>query len=393
MLKPEQDPLRSVQRELAAAPDAQMLQIVQMVDGMAVRGPADDLVEALRPRLRVLRPQRRMRVGRLLFLPADRLIVDGAQVEPGTWRVPRAALPDLGAAICAALPDAAQSVQEALDRTRDPDEVVRQGDRLWPSAADVLRGMRPPAGLAERMPEASFAELAQGLAGLLASGGELVRLQMRGAPAIPQRLLQTLLERAGERDGAGRAMLLALLLQIMPGCPEVRRLLADAARRPAGAGRAVIESQIRDLERAGGIPEMPLAEASVELGRRAAMLDTLQSELADLPQKRRVAAARARLHAASGQRFGRAVEETLAAPLREPGAITDAALAGIEANARSLRLFASAAAPLGDPAAFDGALGSAMTAVKAAPMPRVDRARLVEILAGPKQALEFFRQG
>src|SRR5689334_24255463 len=80
--------IREVARGLASARDEQIMQVVAMVDAMPNRGPADQLIAPLRPRLARLRPPRPLRFARLLFLPLDPLIVPAAR-----WRAEQPTIP------------------------------------------------------------------------------------------------------------------------------------------------------------------------------------------------------------------------------------------------------------------------------------------------------------
>src|SRR5271165_6163640 len=95
--------IREVNRGLAAARDEQIMQVVAMVDAMPNRGPADQLIAPLRPRLAHLRPPRPLRFARLLFTPLDPLIVSAARWRPEQPTIPRTVIPFLAAAVEAVL--------------------------------------------------------------------------------------------------------------------------------------------------------------------------------------------------------------------------------------------------------------------------------------------------
>jgi hypothetical protein len=107
-------------------------------------------------------------------------------------------------------------------------------------------------------------------------------------------------------------------------------------------------------------------------------------------------ALRAALDGRSRERFAETLTHLLAEPTQEsPDA---AALApALEASARDLRRFETAARQLGGGASYDQALRRAAEQVFAMPdsaaLSRVDRLRLAEILAGPEQALGLFGLG
>ena len=91
--------LRQVRRDVAEAGDAQLLQVVRVVDAMEERGATDEVLAPVRARLRQIQPARPLRFARLLFLPADRLIVAPAAWRPGSPFLPRHALAVLSSAV------------------------------------------------------------------------------------------------------------------------------------------------------------------------------------------------------------------------------------------------------------------------------------------------------
>ncbi len=95
--------IREVARGLAAARDAQIMQVLAMVDAMPHRGAADQLIAPLRTRLARLRPPRPLRFARLLFLPLDPLIVPAARWRAEQPTIPRTVIPFLATTIEASL--------------------------------------------------------------------------------------------------------------------------------------------------------------------------------------------------------------------------------------------------------------------------------------------------
>ena len=91
--------VRELQRRLVRAHEAQIKRVVAMVDALPERGAADELIAPLRPRLAQLRPARPLRFCRLLFLPADPLIVPAPQWRPTSLTIPRTALDPLAVSV------------------------------------------------------------------------------------------------------------------------------------------------------------------------------------------------------------------------------------------------------------------------------------------------------
>ncbi len=96
-------------------------------------------------------------------------------------------------------------------------------------------------------------------------------------------------------------------------------------------------------------------------------------------------AARRTLDIACRTRFGEAVQQRLAIP---EDTTTDAAVVALEQAARDLRRFERAGRRLGGAAFYDAALREAATRFAATGgLARMDRMRMVELLAGPEAAL------
>jgi hypothetical protein len=83
--------LRNIQRELIVAQDDQITSVLAIVDNLAVRGEADNLIAPLRGRLAKLRPRRKLSMSRLLFMPLAPLFVAGPSWSAGSPSIPRSA--------------------------------------------------------------------------------------------------------------------------------------------------------------------------------------------------------------------------------------------------------------------------------------------------------------
>ena len=113
-------------------------------------------------------------------------------------------------------------------------------------------------------------------------------------------------------------------------------------------------------------------------------------------RRERLETARAALDARSRERFAETLTHLLAEPTGEAADAVSLAPA-LEASARDLRRFETAARQLGGATSYDQALRRAAEEVFALPqsvaLTRVERLRLAEILAGPEQALRLFGRG
>lgn len=417
--------LRAARRELAAADDNQVLRVVRMVDGLSARGEADGLLAPLRPRLARLAPPRPLQLVRLLFIPAESLIVQALPAGEDAPLLPRAALPPLASLVLGALPGLAAQFDAQAEgaTTADLPRVARLGRCIWPQAAGVLaeaaRGTLPPCWEASFLPPAMFSPLADGLARILdlaailppETAAELAQPLPDTAPddATQRALLAALTPPA--RLPPGYAMLLAHALIRLPGHDAPRRALD--ALRARGQGRIAAQALAACLHGVGRTSTqgsgMLAPQAAEALAADLALLDALA---ADPGSARRAQTLRDVLRANATRRLAQAAREGLAdslATLRRqaraappagtsPGGLSPAApatlpgitalLPALEENARSLRRYADTARRLGvdaECARITAGLADATAATHA--LPEAGRARIIEILCGPDAAL------
>src|SRR3954447_6983173 len=94
---------RQLGRDLHAATDAQLSQVLAVIDAMPSRGAADELIAGLRPRIAKLRPGRPVSLTRVLFAPMDPLIVSPRKWRAGAITPPRSILPFVSKPVLAKL--------------------------------------------------------------------------------------------------------------------------------------------------------------------------------------------------------------------------------------------------------------------------------------------------
>jgi hypothetical protein len=408
--------LREVRRGVAEAPDAQVLQVVRMVDALEVRGASDDVLAPVRPRLRAIQPARPLRFARLMFMPADPLIIASPLWRPGTPFLPRSALMVLSRAVRARMraDDAAEGLADTLAQTdaliagatTTQADIVRQaGTALWAVASIMLRhvGGAPSAAClaewqAESLPVTELAPLALALSGILGVALALYDHE-HGGPVLEESGLAAML--AGTQALGPRAwgMMLSLLVIRVPHATSA--LLADAQRSrdhrlaaDAATEAALAWVEVEAASQVAGVS----AGAATELNRQTTLLETLTDQMqrssGDAAPRKRVAQARATLLAGALQRFEASLHERVAAPLRslpQTPEARDDALDAMEATARTLRAFDLEARRLGGGPKFDEAVRKIALAVEcAAGLCPMDKARLLEILAGPDVAMRQF---
>ncbi len=407
-LRPRMIPqaIRDVRRDVAGAADAQVLQVLQMVDSLEVRGATDEVLAPVRPRLRAIQPARPLRFARLMFLPADVLIVAPAAWRAGTFFVPRSALTVLARAVREALVQSATSCLAQVEEltsgacTGQSTRVRQAGALLWPEAAGILRtlSLQPPPGLfaewsAQGLPANELAQLAIALSAILDVALAL-HDHDHGTVRLHEAELAEMLACAEKFGPRAWGMMLGLLAIRVPQASPALFTAAQKAPQRRRQAEAAAEAALAWLENetAGQVESMP-AHAAAELRRQTSLLESLSNQLADPAQRRRLTDARAALLAGSLQRFETALQDRVAAPLLtlpDDSSERAAALDGTEGAARVLRAFELEARRLGGGAKFDGLVRSVQaTLQQVAGMSPMDRARLAEILAGPEAAVRM----
>lgn len=377
--------IRAVHASLRRAQDAQITRVVAMVDALPQRGPADDLIAPLRPRLAQLRPARPFGFKRLLFTPLDPVIVPVAAWRSGTPAVPRTILVPLGRALIAALGDDPDgSGYSTLDR----DTILVAGTAVWPRAAAMLATLPLPAGWTERsgLPPAEYPMLRDIIAAVLADATTLERTaQCRSPPE--DAWIRAVLHRAAARGPVPLATMMAILLARLPDAAQVLAIASGCQRQ--SWDQAVTQTLARleaELQATAHPPDA--AQAAMEAARVAALLDGLDQR-ADTARKRQLDRIRRDADTLCRRQFDTALASTMA---QTNDALTaahdDATILALEASARDLRRLEAAGRRLGSGDHFDSQLRQAAAALGAgdSALGLADRVRLVEILAGAEAA-------
>ncbi len=401
--------LRDIRRGVAEAADAQVLQVVRMVDALEERGATDAVLAPVRPRLRAIQPARPLRFARLMFMPVDALIVAPKAWRAGTPFVPRNALMVLARAVRLAMSgaDGARACLERVDAlsegaTTAQMAVIREaGALLWPEAAQALRQLAVrdlPAvcraeWAAESLPEGELSGMAGSLSGVLARALQLHDHDHSGIQ-LADTALTGMLASCEPLGPRAWGMMLSLLVIRAPQASAA--LLAAAQKKPAhrAMAEAAAEAGLDWLEaETEAQPASIPANAAADLNRQAGLLDALADQFTQPGPRRRLAQARSALLAGSLQRFEVALQERLAGPLLalpQAAEARGAALDVMEASARTLRAFELEARQLGAGGKFDTLVKGVEQAMRdAAGLVAMDRARLTEILAGPEAALRL----
>jgi hypothetical protein len=287
------------------------------------------------------------------------------------------------------------------------ESVRNAGFRLWPAAARALaRATEPPAGWSTTALSADdFSVLACRVAALLDATEKLYGLFAAadiGESLGPESLLR-LVQSALAAPADTLAGLIALVLARLP---EARDPLIAAAGMIGPQHAAPIEIAIERallvlmdrMETHGGVEALilgsSLSEAGGQVRRIAQLLDLLRDRIEPLS---RLTAIEERVGTSCRLRFATALEMEFAAALNDAAALPDrAALSRVEGAARGLLDLEQQARLIGNHDAYDALLRRAAEMVNLTDGERtlrlIDRVRLVEILAGPEEALDMLEQ-
>jgi hypothetical protein len=407
---PAQADLRDLRRDLDTVTDAQLRQVVALIDGMDERGRMDELIAPLRERIAHLRPPRPLQFTRLLFLPLDPVIVPPPAYRPGAPAIPRSVLLPLSALVRAGLGRTAGEIEAAIrDRpTTDTAAVQSAGEVVWPAAARILRAAPAPADWADTgLAPTLYPSLATAIATVLEQAPALYAVVLDAAAGLPvePEALDGFLQRVAPAGPDALGLMLATMVGALPAPDAVLRRADEWTRRARDpALRAVVEpvldAQLTSLETRDAMTDDMLAAdlttVSNEVRRITTLLEGLSSETSTSARRARLETIRQRLDASCQTRFADGLAQDLLAPLEALRDHPDpASTPRLEEAARRLRALETEARRLGGASTYDRLLRQTTAAVckvaAEAGLARADKVRLVEILAGPEAALPLLR--
>lgn len=391
---------KGLRAALADAPDHALGRVVAMLDALRDRSDVDILLDGIRPRLRRLRPQRPVRLARLLCLP-----LEGVLVNPGSWRqsallVPRSAIRPITAAVAAALGEMVVELEVLAAGGNLSDEALVQalGERLWPAAGRATLPI-PPQGWAEAgLPDDSAAPM-------LALCGAIWRhapaLWAAAYPGSREGVSETEIRAAlAPLAGESRAALLAGLALLLRDATRPGVAVSVAGSLMPSVQQTAEQELAAALTRDGALVTSAaspgeMASAAQRLVRRMEGLEATDNPMAREQRRQLALALRREVGAACYTHYARALAESLVAEATRIAAgppATDEQVAMLERMARDLRRLEVAGRRLAAEAAFDRTLAETigrLLPLAAGPggLARVEVARLVEMLAGPLAAL------
>ena len=393
--------LHLLQANVTGASDAQIAQIVALVDSLPQRGIADDLIAPLRRRLARLRPHRPMSFMRLLFTPLDPLIVPAPIWRRGSLSVPRTALAPIVAAVRGHLnPEAAQTDTEGRQGPLSPQRMAELAVAIWPRAAMALDSIPVPSDWIEAtgLPENDYHAIAATVSAVLAVAVEIETQVLTGG--VPQEdAIRTIMGRTAPRGGpAVSAVVVVLLARLSAPGVIIAAGTEAAGSNPSKAVDHAIEHTLDRLQMALDADQAiagPLAQATQDCNHIADLLEYLDIGAATRPERqRRVERLRRATDLMCRERFETALRDEFTVSLeRLPRDPADDAIEALEAEARGLRQLALSGRRLSHPDHYDALLQGCLQPIRqAAGKLRVaDQVRLAEILLGAREAMTLLQ--
>jgi hypothetical protein len=387
---------RRLGNALAQASDTALGRVVGMLEAMGSPAEADVLLAGIRPRLRVLRPPRPLRLNRLLFMPMEGALVDAAAWTRGSGRLPRSALLAIAEQLRGAAPEEWRALEASTEgrSLNDGAAVGAIGRRLWALAARAMPEAPPPGWKeATGLRPEDHGVLVRKCIGIWREASPLWDAVEAAPDALPEPLLRAAMAPFANDEALFSACLATLMQHA--AAPWV---VADEAGRLGAIPRRVADRALDDVIETVA----PRIDAQTP-GETARMID----EACDVwlgveastpagrgERRRRAQQLRHEADRACRTAYSAALEARLLQPMASfAQAVGDAEVAALESTARQIRAMGLAGRRLGSAASYDEAdrgLPAALARLipQCAPdaLTRVDIARLVEIICGPEVA-------
>ncbi|MFO0181949.1 MAG: hypothetical protein ACK53N_03700 [Alphaproteobacteria bacterium] len=393
-----EDALSRISKRTSKASDTVLQQVVAVLEAVPSRAVLDPIIEAARPRLRLLRPPRPITFARILFLPFDGAVVPLKEWSPGSARLPRPALLPISEALRAAMGPAAEKISANLGGRNffDVMQVDTEGRALWAEAARLAPTLSFPQGLpAADLNEAQSAELLQLAASIWRHADRIweAKLASFSGPS-PELVIAALRGPAQE----GQNVFSLALSSLLDRAQSPGSVLATASRLSPIAG-SIADEKLMELQRepVEALPKEDPPRAAHIAEEYVALLKELESAPPGRVKDRRA------VIMPLLQQIGVAAEEAaqyivvrqLLPALHEPNAKRRAAVVlNMEILARALRRLEMAGRRAGRFEAFDKLhanyavkLKAVVNALDGGGLQRHDIIRIAEILLGTEKAM------
>ena len=392
------DALSRISKRTSLASDAVLQQVVAVLEAVPSRAVLDPIIEAARPRLKLLRPPRPITFARILFMPFDGAVVPLQEWGGNSAKFPRPALQPIADAIREAMGSEAQQISANLGGRNffDVLQVDAAGRALWAEAARLAPTLALPNGIPSAGLNAAQSQELLAVAAAIWRHAEPIweaKLAAFSGPS-PELVIGALKEPAQE----GPAVFGMVLTSLLHRAQSPGSVLATAAKLSPLAG-SVADDKLTELERAplAGLP----AEDAVRAAHLAEEYVMLLKELENAPAgyiKDRRAAIRAMLGSLANlilETAQKIYDRQFLPALQDPNGKRRAAVVlNTEYIARALRRLEDAGRRAGASEALDRLqlaylqkLKASIDALDGGGLQRQDVFRLAEILLGAEKAM------
>lgn len=395
-----EDALTRISKRASRASDSVLQQVVAVLEAVPSRTMLDPIIEAARPRLKLLRPPRPITFARILFLPFDGAVVPLKEWSMGSAKLPRPALMPISEAIRAAMGSEAEKISANLGGRSffDVLQVDSEGRTLWAEAARLAPTLSFPKGLpAAGLDAAQSEQLLELAAGIWRHADGIWEAKLACFSGPSSELVAAALKGPAEE---GEAVFSIALLSLLDRAQSPGSVLATAARLSPIASN-IADEKLRELQTAP-LPILP-AEDPVRAAHIAAEYVALLKEFENLLSGR--SKERQAVITPLMQDIGEAIKEVtqqiiqrqFLPALNEPNAKRRAAVVlNIEILARALGRLEEAGRRAGRFEAFDKLkvshavkLRSILNGLDGGGLQRHDVIRIADILLGAEKAMEL----
>ncbi|MCA3420263.1 MAG: hypothetical protein INF88_15320 [Roseomonas sp.] len=392
------DALSRISKRTTLASDAVLQQVVSVLEAVPSRAVLDPIIEAVRPRLKLLRPPRPITFARILFMPFDGAVVPLPEWGGKGAKFPRPALQPIADAIREAMGSEAQQISANLGGRNffDVLQVDAAGRALWAEAARLAPTLTLPKGIPSAGLDAAQSQELLAIAAAIWRHAEPIweaKLAAFSGPS-PELVIGALKGPAQE----GPAVFSLALISLLHHAQSPGSVLATAARLSPIAGN-IADDKLVELQREP-LKNLP-AEDAVRAAHQAEEYVALIKELETAPPgyiKDRRAAIRPILEKIANLVFettSRIYDRQFLPALQEPNAKRRAAVViNTEYLARALRRLEDTGRRAGAYEAFDRLqlayrqkLKASLDALDGGGLQRHDVFRLAEILLGTEKAM------
>ena len=382
------------------ASDAVLQQVVAVLEAVPSRSILDPIIEAARPRLKLIRPPRPITFARILFLPFDGAVVPMEEWSEGSAKFPRPALQPIADAMRDAMGAAAKEISASLGGRNffDVLQVDSSGRTLWAEAARLAQTLTLPDGVpGTDLGASQCRELLDIAAGIWRNAEPIWEAKLAAFSGPSPELVSAALKGPAQE---GQVIFGLALTSVLHNAQSPGSVLAIAARLSPIAGN-IADDKLAELQR-NPVLALP-AEDPVRAAHMAEEYIALLKELETAPagrgsDRRAVIAPLLRnLSTLILETTQKIYDRQFLSALKDPNAKRRAAVVlNIEYLARALRRLEEAGRRAGFLEGFDNLrlaytqkLKATINALDGGGLQRHDVIRIAEILLGTEKAMEL----